>query len=302
MIKYQLITGKSGFLGKIISSRLAVIYPGLKSIGRTNLDEYKYDLISDIPIDLDLNFDLIIHCAGKAHLVPKTAKEQQDFFDVNVKGTQNLLIAIEKLPILPKSFVLISTVAVYGKETGQLINEGSGLFAKDAYGMSKIQAEKIIWDWCTKNGVICTILRLPLIAGPKPPGNLGAMINGIAKGRYFNIAGGFAKKSIVLADDVAAIIPKASKIGGIYNLTDGLHPSFSELSINIASQLKKAKPSNIPLWLAFIMAIIGDFFGKNAPINTNKLKKITSNLTFDDSLAREKLGWNPTPVLKGFKI
>jgi hypothetical protein len=43
-------------------------------------------------------------------------------------------------------------------------------------------------------------------------------------------------------------------------------------------------------------------YGNNAPNNTNKLKKITSNLTFDDSLAREKLGWNPTPVLKGFKI
>ncbi|MBC7915293.1 MAG: hypothetical protein H7Y07_14350 [Pyrinomonadaceae bacterium] len=47
---------------------------------------------------------------------------------------------------------------------------------------------------------------------------------------------------------------------------------------------------------------MGDILGKRAPINSVKLKKITSDLTFDDSKAREILGWNPTPVLKGFKV
>ena len=30
--------------------------------------------------------------------------------------------------------------------------------------------------------------------------------------------------------------------------------------------------------------------------------KITSDLTFDDTKAREVFGWNPTPVLEGFKL
>ena len=46
----------------------------------------------------------------------------------------------------------------------------------------------------------------------------------------------------------------------------------------------------------------GDIAGKYAPLNSDKLNKITSTLTFDDSKARAAFGWNPTPVLEGFKI
>ena len=42
--------------------------------------------------------------------------------------------------------------------------------------------------------------------------------------------------------------------------------------------------------------------GHKAPLNTNKLKKITSDLTFDDTKAREVFGWDPTPILEGFRI
>ena len=59
---------------------------------------------------------------------------------------------------------------------------------------------------------------------------------------------------------------------------------------------------NMPLWLARIFARFGDLLGSKAPLNTNKLKKITSVLTFDDSKAREAFGWNPTPVLESFRI
>ena len=38
------------------------------------------------------------------------------------------------------------------------------------------------------------------------------------------------------------------------------------------------------------------------PLNTVKLKKITSNLTFDDSKARKIAGWNPNSVLNDLNI
>ena len=59
---------------------------------------------------------------------------------------------------------------------------------------------------------------------------------------------------------------------------------------------------HMPMWLARIIAKFGDLLGTKAPLNTNKLKKITSDLTFDDSKARETFGWNPTHVLEAFKI
>lgn len=299
-MKNVLLTGYSGFLGKYIYSFLEKQGVEVISIGRQKQNHIIADL-SNSTLLIGQAFDSIIHAAGKAHSVPKTEAEKQDFFYVNAKGTSNLLKGLENSGI-PKSFVFISSVAVYGKESGILIKESENLSAKDPYGQSKIQAEKLIQTWCEKHNVICTILRLPLIAGPNPPGNLGSMIKGIQKGYYFNIEGGRAKKSIVLAEDIARIIPKVTEIGGIFNLTDGYHPSLKELSSVIAQQLNKKTPGNIPGTLAKSFAIIGDMLGKRAPINTVKLKKITSDLTFDDSKARKLLGWNPSPVLEGFKI
>jgi nucleoside-diphosphate-sugar epimerase len=294
-----LLTGGTGFLGYFISK--AISENNILVTLSRNIGQYSICLDQKAPVFSE-KFDLVIHAAGKAHSVPKTSQEKQVFFDVNFKGTQNLLQGLEESQSLPKAFIFISTVAVYGKENGINISEDAPLLAKDPYGLSKIQAEQLVLDWCKKHNVICTILRLPLLAGQNPPGNLGAMIKGIKKGYYFNIAGGKSKKSMVLAEDVAKSILNVAEIGGIYNLTDGYHPSFAELSNHISIQLCKGKPMNMPIRLARIIAKFGDLLGSKAPLNTNKLKKITSDLTFDDSKAREAFGWNPTPVLEGFKI
>ena len=293
-----LVTGGSGFLGQFILQYLRR-FGKVKTLARSHGD-YLCDLSETIP-ELNHVFDLVVHSAGMAHKTPRSVGEGELFHSVNVIGTLRLLEALENVGI-PRRFVFISSVAVYGLSNGTFINESSELSAKDPYGLSKIQAENLVNDWCMKHGVICTIFRLPLIAGQNPPGNLGAMIKGIRKGYYFNIAGGSAKKSMVLANDVANYLLKASEIGGTFNLTDGYHPSFFELSENISRQLGKKRPKNLPLWLAKGLALTGDIFGEKAPLNSAKLHKITSDLTFDDSKAREAFGWHPTPVLEGFNI
>jgi len=298
-IKYMiLLTGSSGFFGQQILT--ALDNNNIKTLSQKQSD-FVVNLASTIP-EFDFQFATVIHCAGQAHMVPKTVEQKQKFYDVNITGTKNLLIGLERMASLPKAFVFISSVSVYGLENGNLINETAPLLATDPYGNSKIQAESLIQNWCLKNNVTCTILRLPLLAGPNPPGNLASMIKGIKAGYYFNIAGGKAKKSMVLAKDVAKIIPVVANIGGTYNLTDKYHPDFSELSTIIAEQLGKSKPLNIPEWLAIIIAKVGDLVGTKAPLNSRKLNKIVLNLTFDDSKAVTAFGWNPTPVLQGFSI
>lgn len=296
-INDTLLSGASGFLGKRIYNEL-LQYGQVITLSRGTA-ALNIDLSKQIPSLPEV--ELAVHCAGKAHTVPKTEAERQAFFDVNVTGTSNLLKGLENNK-LPLSFVLISTVAVYGCITGQMIDESHPLNAQDPYGKSKIGAEILVQDWCAKNNVICSILRLPLLVGENPPGNLGAMINGIKKGYYFNIAGGKAKKSMILVSDVAKLIPIVAPIGGTYNLTDGYHPSFNELSLSISTQLGINKPKNIPLWLANFMAGIGNLLGEKSPINSAKLSKITADLTFDDAKARKVLGWNPNKVLDNFKI
>ena len=292
-----LLTGANGFLGKIIVKRLEKKYQIIK-LSR-NSGDYQFALDHRVPVFLE-TFDLVVHSAGKAHFTPKTETEKRRFYEVNVEGTKNLLKGLEPVGIL-KQFVFISSVSVYGQESGTQIVEEHKLKAKDAYGLSKIEAEELVTKWCIRHNVVCTILRLPLLVGEYPPGNLGAMIKGIEKGYYFNIGGGKAKKSMVLAEDVAEFIPIVAKIGGTYNLTDGYNPSFLELSNKISKQKGKSNPLNLPIFLVKMLGNLGDLFGSKAPINSIKLKKITSDLTFDDMKARKVAGWNPRNVLDWFE-
>lgn len=291
-----LLTGANGFLGQAMCKHF--LFDSLLLLGRG-----KSDVICDLSAQVPMlpMLDIVIHAAGKAHFVPKTEAEKQEFFDVNVKGTENLLKGLEQAPSLPKAFIFISSVSVYGSESGTNIEESYPLNASDPYGQSKIQAEKIVSDWCAKNNVVCGILRLPLLVGANPPGNLGAMINGIKKGYYFNIGGGSARKSMVMAEDVAAIIPKLAEVGGIYNLTDGAHPNFNELSAYISNQLNKKSILNLPMGFARALAKIGDLVPK-FPLNSKKLDKITSDLTFNDDKARSVLDWSPRSVLETFRV
>jgi nucleoside-diphosphate-sugar epimerase len=197
---------------------------------------------------------------------------------------------------------LISSVSVYGLEEGQLIREDHPLLAEDPYGKSKIAAEELIVNWCQRHNVIYTILRLPLLAGPNPPGNFGAMIKAIKKGFYFNIGKGAARRSMVRVEDVAKFIDQVFAMGGIYNLSDGENPSFKDLSVAISKQFNKSSSLSLPYGFVKTLALMGDLLGDKFPITSNKLNKMTKTLTFSDQKARHQIGWNPTSVVDNLII
>lgn len=294
-----LFTGGTGFLGKNVRSILDKEYE-VTTCGISSEDMIKANLAKETP-KLDKHYDIVLHACGKAHVVPKTEAEKQAFFDVNFTGTVNLCDALEEVGV-PKAIAFISTVAVYGCEYGDLITEEHPLDGKTPYAKSKIMAEEYLTEWCKKNNVVLGILRPSLLAGKDAPGNLGAMVNGVRKGFYMNIAGGKVVKSILMAEDIARILPSLVEKGGTYNVCDTRQPSFGELSISVAKQLGKGKPMNIPYWMAWCMAKVGDLLGSKAPINSYKLEKMTKSLTFSNEKARKELGWEPLSVLDSYKI
>ncbi len=294
-----LFTGASGFLGNNVRPILEKTYQ-VVTIGLTSEDNYTVNIAKEVP-ELKEHCEIVLHAAGKAHVVPRTEEEKKAFYDVNLQGTKNLCAALEKSGI-PQAFIFISTVAVYGCEFGSNITEKHPLNGDTPYALSKIQAEEFLTEWCNKHGVILSIIRPSLIAGPNPPGNLGAMIKGIKTGRYLSIGGGKARKSVLMVEDIAHLVPILVKRGGIYNVCDDEQPSFRQLETVICTQLGKKLPISIPFWVAKCMAIVGDCLGKKAPINSLKLKKITESLTFSNEKAKRELGWKPTPVLENFII
>lgn len=294
-----LFTGASGFLGNNVRPLLEKMYD-VTTVGLLPQDDYTVNMAKEVP-ELHTRYDFVLHAAGKAHSIPKSRTENQAFFDVNLQGTKNLCRALEKVG-MPKAFIFISTVAVYGCDYGENITEEHSLEGTTPYAMSKRLAEEYLQKWCGEHNVILGILRPSLIAGPNPPGNLGAMIKGIRNGRYLSIAGSEARKSVLMVQDIARLIPRLAEKGGIYNVCDCCQPSFRDIELLICKQLRKSKPLSIPYWVAKSLALIGDCFGGKAPINSLKLKKITESLTFSNGKAMRELEWEPTDVLENFKI
>lgn len=294
-----LLTGASGFLGKTIKTICEKKHKVI-TVGRQKDNDIVCDLATQNP-KLD-NIDAVIHAAGKAHVYPKTEAEKQAFFDVNVRGTKHLLESLEHLLI--KHFIFVSSVSVYGLGQGEQIGEETPLTGNSPYALSKIQAEKLVVDWCTQKQIPYLIVRLPLVVGPNPLGNLGKMIDAIQRGRYVRIAKGNARKSMVLASDVAALfeswVSRPTPTSGIYNLTDGHHPTFYELEEALKVKFKKRTIPTVPLFIATLMGKFGDTFSF-FPVNSQTIEKITCTFTFSDTKAKQELDWNPTPILDFYK-
>jgi len=110
------MTSATGFPGKHIYNENKST---ITTFGRKSCDIIG-DFVNGI-LAISDNYEPIIHAAGKAHSVPVFQQQRAELYIVN--GTRNLLSSIESNRILPKGFVFISSVAVYGVENGCLIKE-----------------------------------------------------------------------------------------------------------------------------------------------------------------------------------
>jgi nucleoside-diphosphate-sugar epimerase len=298
-----LMTGASGFLGSRIYQTMVQEHT-VTTLGRTPCSSrHVYgDLAAEVPVLPNERFDLVINAAGKANSVPRHAAERAEYQRVNGQGTVHLLKALEKQATLPTSIVHLSTVLVYGCVTGQLLPETTSLQAVDPYGISKIESEKLMHEWATHTGTRLAILRLPLVVANPLNGNLASLQKAIRQGYYVRIGDGMARRSMVRADDVAAVITRAADVGGTFNLTDGDHPTVCAMEDALAHQLGRRKPIRaISMSFAHVLARIGDGInsvtGRRFPFDSMALRKLSSTLTYSDELARRQLNWNPRPVL-----
>ena len=294
-----LFTGGTGFLGANTKPVLDQKYE-VTTVGITDKDEIKANFAKEVPI-LPCRYDIVLHAAGKAHIYPKTPEEVQSFYEINYEGTKNLCAALDKVGV-PRAFIFISTAGVYGIENGNYVTEDTPLLGEERYQKSKIMAEEFLTEWCKEHNVTLGILRPSLMVGHNAPGNLGAMVNGIKTGKYLSINHGKARKSLLMAEDIAHLVPLVAEKGGVYNVCDDTHPSFGQLEELMAKQLGKRKPTSIPYWFAKCIAVFGDIVGSWFPLNSKRLEKITLSDTLSNEKAKRELGWKPMNVLENYKI
>jgi hypothetical protein len=69
----------------------------------------------------------------------------------------------------------------------------------------------------------------------------------------------------------------------------------------MSAQLNRSLPFSIPLLAAQWLGRLGDIV-PGSPVNSAVISKMTEDLTFDDTRARQALGWQPRRVTEHFII
>jgi nucleoside-diphosphate-sugar epimerase len=72
-----LFTGASGFLGKNTLPILKQQFETVHTLGLTENDRFCVNLSREIP-QLSQSYDVVLHAAGKAHVVPRTEAEKKE--------------------------------------------------------------------------------------------------------------------------------------------------------------------------------------------------------------------------------
>jgi nucleoside-diphosphate-sugar epimerase len=252
-----LVTGSSGFVGSELLKVLENVgqyevyglvgnqrrtgisqIAGVKKEFQADISDYK-SLIEQVNLE---KADILIHCAGLAHQIGQVEKE--DFWRVNVLGTENVCKLAEKIGV--GHIVLISTVAVYGDYGERPIDETFICQPSGFYAESKLESENRAVEFCDRHRIRLTILRLATVIGEGDRGNIARLITLIDKGRFFWVGRGINKKSLIYKTDVARGILKSIHSAGktkreIYNLT-GETVSMKAIVETLAQGLHKKTP------------------------------------------------------------
>jgi nucleoside-diphosphate-sugar epimerase len=219
----------------------------------------------------------IIHCAGLVH---KPDAPYQEYEVMNVRATQALAEAAASNNV--KTFVFLSTSAIYGLGPFSQIEENGPLQAKTPYAVSKVTSEKFLEMFRSIPRTV--ILRPSLVYGEGDRGNLLSMIREIKAGRFVQIGGGNTEKSIIYSRDLAeAILLTLNLAEGHYtfNVSNPQPTSVKELVDTITDCLgtpKKVSSMPEPL-LRFGVKAAELLMKEKAPVTSEQVNKLTTTTT-----------------------
>jgi nucleoside-diphosphate-sugar epimerase len=228
------------------------------------------------------------------------------YYDVNVKGAENTLAAMERNGI--DRLVFTSSVAVYGLDKDNPCEE-TPIDPFNDYGLSKWQAECALQAWSvTHPNWKIQIIRPTVLFGEGNRGNVYNLLRQIASGRFLMIGKGVNRKSMSYVGNIVAfilfLIENRSETTGceIFNYVDKPDLTTQELVTHVGRVLKKRIPTiRIPYWLGmfggYCFDILSKISGKKLSISSVRVKKFCAVTQFDSSKAMST-GFQPPYTLE----
>ncbi len=291
-----LVTGGSGRIGRYLVEALAK-KENVKVLVREGKVSGAETVVGDLLNKASLeeatkNVETVYHLAAALFPTPKKV-----LFNVNVKGTANLLEACKKNKV--SKFIYCSSIAVMG--TGRQ-NESSPCKPTSAYGKSKLRAEMMVKN----SGIPFTIVRPTDVYGPGFREGYEYVLKKIKEEKMPIIGSGKNHINFVHVRDVVNGLILAGKkpvaIGQTYIIGSDENYTQEEIMNMAADILGVKRPSkHIPVWLANLFASLEEFkavFGKKPKIIREYVDLLAKDRIFDIRKAERELGYRPRVKLK----
>lgn len=297
-----LVTGSTGFIGVALTEALRAKGIVVRAAVRLAPADLPADVeqvqtgpitpASDWRMALE-GVDAVVHLAARVHVMrDRVADPLTEYRRTNADAT--LALARQAVAAGVRRFVFVSSVKVNGEETqpGQPFTELDPPGPKDAYGLSKLEAEERLFDVAAATPMHVVCVRPPLVYGPGAKANFLAMAQWLRSG--FPLPLGSLdrnRRSLVALDNLVDLLTISlvhpAAVGQVFLVSDGDDLSTTELLHRTARAIGRAPPRLIPvppLLLGAGAAIIG---------KRDLYQRLCRSLQVDITKARRVLGWAP---------
>jgi nucleoside-diphosphate-sugar epimerase len=308
-----LITGSSGFVGSHVLESLlrdgrfeiSVIlrnpdgfkaHPGLPAPPICKGDITRPDTLSRALAGKEV----IIHCA--ALMSNFESQGRKAFYEVNVRGTENLLEATDRNVL--KQFIHVSTAGVYGACRNGPANEDApyGNVLSD-YEWSKKEAELAVLKYAKRHNIPYTILRPSQMYGAAMRYGWVDTLEAISSGQMVIPGMGEGRIHLVnirdFVDAVKSVILNEAAANRIYNIAGPEVLCLADVFDSIAGIVNAKRPRRVPYAPVYAASLVlgllpaGLKRGNLALITPHRVSFFSDDHYYDTTRARAELNFAP---------
>lgn len=307
-----LITGATGFIGFNLTKFL--LAKGHQVLALTRNPQASSQLSAlNIPLihgDIreldkknvkDISADVLFHLAG---LRGEGRGSQEKYSEINIEGTRRVLSAFGNKV---KRFIYCSSVGVIGHSSKKPVDEESECEPASIYCWSKYQAEKLVKQMCSREGIPWTIIRPAITYGPYDfYGMVVKLFRMLESHRFFPVGPGTNRVHLAYISDLVEgfyLAMKESRAEGEIFIIAGENPiSINKLTSLVAAELNQKVPKlRVPVGLAkvggFLMeklySLMPAIFSGEPIVTRDKVNVIALDYHYSIDKAMKLLGYHP---------